>query len=143
MSGKLSSFLEKQARNRVQSDCKPSGIRRSPFTDITNDMLDNRLGRYNEPSSPPPRSLTLSEMAIEKENGAKVSQSGESHNCLAESAAPLRNRRSLPPSAPPLTAHTDLPSPLQTTCNDSPVKADPDIPSSPPLSLLTHLTPDS
>ncbi len=105
-------------------------------------MLDSRLGRYNEPSSPPPRSLTLSEMAIEKENGAKVSQSGESHNC-AESAAPLRNRRSLRPSAPPLTSHTDLPSPLETTCNASPVKADSEVPFVAPLGSVPHLTGDS
>ena len=106
MSGKLGSS-EKQVRDVVQSDCRLSGIRRSPFADITN-MLDSRLGRYNweEPSSPPPQSHTL-RVAMQNENDSKISSSGRG---LASLKTRGINRHSPQPitsgsevaSAPPL-----------------------------------------
>jgi hypothetical protein len=74
---------------------------------------------------------------MQKENGTKISDSdsdsGKSHNRRAKSAAPLRNQ-------PPLTSHTGFPSPLDATCNASPVKADSEIPSVSPLGSVPHLT---
>ena len=88
MSGKLDGSSEKQARGMVQSDCKLSGTRRSPFADITN-MFDSRLGRYDseEPSSPPPQSHTL-RVAMQNEND---SNSGMGHDrCPAKPVPHVR-----------------------------------------------------
>ena len=108
MSGKLDGSSEKQARGMVQSDCKLSGIRRSPFADITN-MFDSRLGRYDseEPSSPPPQSHTL-RVAMQNEND---SNSGMGHDrCPAKPMAPLRHRGVVRHSPPPMTSGSEFPS---------------------------------
>ena len=143
MSGKLNSFSEKQ--DGVQSDSKPrvSGIRRSPFTDITNDILDSRLRRHNEPTSPPPQSRALNGVAMQNENVAKFFDSGDAQNRRAESIAPLRNRRSFRPSPSPLTSRTGFPSPLEGACGASPVKADSEVPSVSPLGSLPQLKGDT
>jgi hypothetical protein len=137
MSGKLNSFSEKQARDGIQSDCKPrlSGIRRSPFADITNDILDSRLrlGHHNEPTSPPPHSRTLNGATMQNENVAKIFDPGDAQNRRAESIALLRNRRPFRPSPSSLTSRTGFPSPLGGACGPSPVKADSEVPSVSPL----------
>ena len=117
MSGKLNYFSEKQARDGVQSDkLRVSGIRRSPFADITNNILDSRPRRNNEPTSPLPQ------------------------NRPAESIAPLGNRRSFRPSPSPLISHTGFPSPLERVRSASPVKADSVVPSVSPLgSVPLHM----
>lgn len=134
MSGKPNSFSEKQARDGVQSDYKlrASGLRRSPFTDITNDILDSRL-RPNELTSPPPQSRTPNGVVMQSENVDKIFDPGDAENRRAESVAPLRNRRSFRPSPSPLTPRAGLPSPLEGTCNALPVKADSKAPSVSPL----------
>jgi hypothetical protein len=146
MSGKLNSFSEKQARDRLQSDCRllrVSEIRRSPFADITNDMVDGRLRRHNEPTSPPPQSRTLNGMALQSENVAEVFDSGNAQNCRAGSIAPLRNRRSFRPSPAPLTSRTGYPSPLEGVCSTSPVKVDSGVPSVCPLGSVPQLKGDT
>ena len=143
MSGKLNSFSEKQARGGVQSDRKlpVSGIRRSPFADITNNILasDNRLRRHNEPTSPPSQSRTLNRLAMQTENVAF----GDAQNCRAELIAPLRNRRSFRPSPSPLTSRTGLPSPLERARSASPVKAVSDVPTVSPLGSVPQLKGDT
>jgi hypothetical protein len=140
MSGKLNSFSEKQTRDGVQSDYKfrVSGIRRSPFADITNDILDSRLRRHNEPTSPPPQSRTLNGATMQNENVAKTFDSGDAQNRRAESVAPLRNRRSFRPSP---SWRTGFPSPLEGACSASPVKADSEVPS--PLDSVPQLKGDT
>lgn len=140
MSGKPNSFSEKQARDGVQSDYKlrVSGIRRSPFADITNDILDSRLRRHNEPTSPPPQSRTLNGVTMQNENVAKIFDSGDAQNRRAESVAPLRNRRSFRPSP---SSRTGFPSPLEGACSASPVKADSELPS--PLDSVPQLKGDT
>jgi hypothetical protein len=138
MSGKLNNLPEKQARDGVQSDCKlrVSGIRRSPFADITNNILDSRLRRHNEPTYPPPQSRTLNGVTMQNEN---VVDSGDAQNGRAES----RNRRSFRPSPPPLTSRTGFPSPLEGACSASPVKADFEVPSVSPLGSVPQLKGDA
>ncbi len=143
MSRKLNSLSEKQAGDGVQSDCKLSGIRRSPFADITNNVLDSRLGRHYEPSYPPTQSHTLSGMALQNENSAKILDSADAHNYQAGSMAHLGNRRSFRPSPPPLTSRAGFPLPLEGTCNSSPVKADSGVPSVSPLGSVPHVKGDT
>jgi hypothetical protein len=144
MSGKLNSLSEKQARDGVQSDYKlrVSGDRRSPFADITNNILDSRLRRHTEPTSPPPQSRTPNGVAMQNENVAKMFDSGYAQNRRAESIAPLRNRRSFRPSPTPLTSRTGFPSPLEGACSASPVKADSEVPSVSPLGSVPQLKGD-
>ena len=134
MSGKL----EKQAQDRVQSDCKlrVSGIRRSPFADITNNILDIRLRPHNGPTFPPPQPRTLNGATMQNETISKIFGSGDAQNRQAETIAPLRNRRSFRPTPSPLTSRTGLPSPLEGPRSASPFKADSAVPSvSPPASV--------
>src|SRR5260221_3031306 len=112
----------KQARGRVQSDCKLNGARRTPFADITN-VFDSRLGQHNEPSSPPPQSRTLNRAAMQIENGSRIPSSVEARNSQAETGAPPMNRRATQPCAPPsLTPHYGLSSLLENTRSSLPVK---------------------
>lgn len=145
MSGKLNSFSEKQARGGVQSDCnlRVLGIRRSPFADITNDILDSRLRPHNEPTSPPPQSRTPNGATMQTENVAKIFDSGDAQNRRAESIAPLRNRRSFRPSPSPLISRTGFPSPLEGACSAPPVKADSEVPSVSPLGSVPQLKGDT
>jgi hypothetical protein len=125
MSGKLDGLSGKQARDRVQSDCKVLGSRRSPFADITN-KLDSRL------SSPPPlQSHTLNRVAVQNENDPKISGSGEPRSC--HPAEPTRNRRAARPSA----------TSLNDTRSSLPVKPVSVVPSVPPLDSVPHLRGDS
>jgi hypothetical protein len=138
MSGKLDSFSGKQARDRVRSDCKVLGIRRSPFADITN-KFDSRLGRHDEPSPP----LQSHGLAVQNENGSEISDSGVRNCRPAVPMAPLRNRRAVRPSPPPMSSHTGFSSPLGDSCNSSPVKSVSGVPSVPPLGSVPHLKGDS
>jgi hypothetical protein len=142
MSGKPNS--ENQARD---SDYKlrVSGIRRSPFADITNNILDSRLRRHNEPTSPPPQSRTLNGATMQNENVTKIFDSGDAQNRWTESVAPLtlRNRQSFRPSPSPLTSRTGCPSPLEGGCSASPVKAGSKVPSVPPLGSVPQLKGDT
>lgn len=142
MSGKPNSFSEKQSRDGVQSDHKlrVSGIRRSPFADITNNILDSRLRRHNEPTSPPPQSRTVNGGTVPNENVARNFDSGDAQNRRVESVAPLRNRRSFRPSPSTLTSRIGFPSSLDGACNTSPVKADSEVPSVSPLGSVPQLT---
>lgn len=129
MSGKLDSSSEKQARDKVQSGCKLSGIRRFPFADITNN-LDSRLGRHDEPSFPPLQSHTLNGVAIQKENGSKISDSGKARNCWGAAR-----------HSPPMTSYTGFPSPLEGAGSSSPVKSISGVPSVPPLGSVLQSRP--
>ena len=134
MSGKLDSFSGKRARGTVQSDCKLSGTRRSPFADITNSH-DSSLGWHDEPSSPPRQSHTLNGEAMQNENAFGTSDAGDARNsCPAQPMAP-RNRRGVR-----LSPHTD---PLGDTRSSMPAKAVSEVPSVPPLGLVSHLRADS
>jgi hypothetical protein len=142
MSGKTNSF---SVRDRVhwQSDCKPrvSGIRTiSPLADITNDVLDSRLRRHNEPTSPPPRSRAQNGATMQDENAF---DSGDAQNRRPESVAPLRNRRSFRPSPSSLASRAGFPSPLEGTRGALPVKADPEVPSVSPLGSVPQLKGDT
>jgi hypothetical protein len=143
--GELNGVSEKQARDAVQPDCKPrvSGIRRSPFADITNDILESRLRRHNQPSSPPPQSRTRNGVTMQNENVAKIFDPGDVQNRPAESIAPLRTRRSFRPSPSSLTSCTGLPSPLEAACSARPVKADSEVPSVSPLGFVPQLKGDT
>jgi hypothetical protein len=145
MSGELNGFSEKQARDGVQSDYKPrvSGNRRSPLVDITNNVLDSRLRRHNESTSPPPQSRTQNGATMQNENVAKVFDSTDAQNRRPESIAPLRDRRPFRPSPSPLTSRTGFPSPLEGACGASPVKADSDVPSVSPLGSVSQLKGDT
>jgi len=83
----------KQARGRLQSECKLDGARRTPFADITNEFK-SRLSQHDELSSPPTQSRTLNRAAMQIENGSRIPGSVEARNSLAETGAPLRNTRS-------------------------------------------------
>ena len=142
MSGKL----EKQAQDRVQSDCKlrVSGIRRSPFADITNNILDSRLRPHNEPTFPPPQPRTLNGVTMQNETVSKTFDSGDAQNRQAESIVPLRNRRSsFRPTPSPLTSRAGLPSPLEGPRSASPFKADSAVPSISPLGSVPQLKGDT
>ena len=140
MSGKLNGFPEKQARDKP----RVSGIRRSPFADITNDILDSRLRPHNEPTSPPHQSRTLNGgVTMKNENVAKIFDSGDAQNRRAESIAPLRNRRSFRPSPSPLISRTGFPSPLEDACSAQPVKAGSEVPSVSPLGSVSQLKGDT
>ena len=128
----------KQARGRVQSDCKLDGARRTPFADITNDF-NSRLGQHDEPSSPPTQSRTLNRAAMQIENGSRIPGSVEARNSLAETGAPLRNRRATQPCPPPcLTPHYGLPSLLENTRSLLPIKAVSGVPPVPLSGSVLH-----
>src|SRR5579863_923373 len=113
----------KQAQGRVQSDRKLDGAKRTPFADITN-VFNSRQGQHDELSFPPPQSRTPNRAAMQIENGSGVPGSVEARNSLAETGAPLRNRRATQPCPPPsLTPHYGLPSLLENTRSSLPVKA--------------------
>ena len=140
MSGKLGSFSEKQVRGKAQSGCNLLGTRRSPFADITN-TLDSRPGRRDGLSSPPLRSRTLKEAAMQNENVFGISDSGEARNCCP--AGSLKNRRAVRLSPPPVTSHTGLSSPLEDIRSSSPVKSASEAPFVTSLGSVLHLKGDS
>ncbi|KAI0300219.1 hypothetical protein BC826DRAFT_992064 [Russula brevipes] len=135
MSGKLDSFSKEQAQGRPQSDCKLPRVRRPPFADITN--MHDRLGRHDESPYPPLQLHTLSGTAMQKEG------TSEARNCLAESVAPLRDRRAVQPIPPPLASHADFPFPLEGTGISSLIKADSVVPSAPLAGSAPHHNGDS
>jgi hypothetical protein len=137
MSGKLDGLFEKQARHRVQSDCKLSGARRLPFTDITN-MFDSRLGQNDQLSPPPTQSHILNGAAIKNRSSSKTSDPPKARNRLAESVAPRGNRQMVRPSLLPLTSHTGIP-----LLNSSSAKLVSGVPSIPLPDSVPHLGGDS
>lgn len=81
---------------------------------------------------------------MQNENDSKTSGSGKARSCRpAEPTAPLRNRRAVRPSAPPMTSHTSFPPPLNDTCSSSPIKSVSVVPSVPLLGSVPHLRGDS
>jgi hypothetical protein len=134
----------KQARGRVQSDCKLDGARRTPFADITN-VFDTRLSRpHDEHSSPPLQSRTLNKAAMQIENGSRIPGSAEARNSLTETGAPLRNLRATQPCPPPsLTPDYGLPPLFEDTHSSLPVKAVSGVPPVPLSGSSLHPRGDS
>ncbi len=146
MSGKLDGISERQARGGVQSECKLPRAKRLPFADITN-VYNSRTGQHEEPSPAPSQSRTLSRVAMQIERGSDIPDSAVVRNFLGETAAetvaPLRDRRAVQASLPPLSSYSGLPSRLESTRSSPPVKPVSGAPSLPLPGSVPHPRGDS
>ena len=146
MSGKLDGISERQARGGVQSECKLPRAKRLPFADITN-SYNSRTGQHEEPSPAPSQSRTLSRVAMQIERGSDIPDSAVVRNFLGETAAetvaPLRDRRAVQASLPPLSSYSGLPSRLESTRSSPPVKPVSGAPSLPLPGSVPHPRGDS